>query len=482
MNRPLRRLALAIMVLFGALLVNVNYWQVVKADDLNTRTGNARQILAEYERERGPILVGDQKVAYSVATKGRLKYLRRYRNGRLYSPLTGFYSFVYGATQVERFENDVLSGTDDRLFVRRVADLLTGRPPEGGSVRLTIDEKAQRTAWRELDGQRGSVVALNPQTGAILAMVGFPSYDPNKLSSHDGEAIRAAWKNLNNRPGKPLENRPIDRRYPPGSTFKIVTAAAALSSGKYTPSTEVDAPTELPLPQTTISLPNYADSACGDGRISITEALRLSCNTAFANIGLDLGADRLREQAERFGFNRDYDIPIPTTSSSFPSNPDAPQTAFSSIGQFDVAATPLQMAMVTAGVANGGVVMKPYAVEEVRAPDLAILDTARPEELSEAVSPQVAEQLKAMMVDVVESGTGTNAQMPGISVGGKTGTAQHSESAPPHVWFTSFAPAENPQVAVAVVLEKGGHAGHDASGGENAAPIAKAVMEAVLNR
>ncbi|MGH8868522.1 MAG: peptidoglycan D,D-transpeptidase FtsI family protein [Actinomycetes bacterium] len=482
MNRPLRRLALAVALLFGLLLANVNYLQVLQAEDLRTRPGNARQILAEYERERGPILVGDQKVATSVETNDTLKYLRQYPQGRLYAHSTGFYSFVYGATNIERVENPILSGTDDQLFVRRLMDMLTGRPPEGGSVKLTLDPKAQRTARSALGGQNGAVVALDPRTGAILASVSSPSYNPSALSSHDGDAIRSAWERLNNNEDAPLVNRPIAQRYPPGSLFKVVTAAAALSSGKYSPNTEVDAPSALDLPQTTVDLPNYADSACGDHRISVLEALELSCNTAFGNIGLDLGDEALRDQAERFGFNQDYSVPMGVTQSVFPEEVDLPQTAFSAIGQYDVAATPLQMAMVAAGVANDGSVMSPYLVDEVRAPDLSILETARPNELTRAVEPGVAQQLKAMMVSVVDNGTGVNAAIPGVRVGGKTGTAEHNPSKPPHVWFMSFAPAEDPQVAVAVVVEEGGDDGSDASGGTTAAPIAKAVMEAVLNR
>jgi len=481
-NRPLRRLALAVLVLFGLLLANVNYLQVVEADSLRNHPGNARQILAEYQRERGPILVGDQKVAYSVPTKDELKYLRTYSDGPMYAPATGFYSYVYGAKNVERTQNSVLSGTDDRLFVRRVVDMLTGRPPQGGSVKLTLDPKAQKAAYKGLDGQKGAVVALDPRTGAILAMASSPSYDPTKLSSHNGDAIRKTWTRLNKDPSNPLLDRPIDERLPPGSSFKIVTSAAALSSGRYTPQTKVDAPAELDLPQTSHNLPNDYATACGNHHISVTEALALSCNTAFANIGLHLGADALRSQAEKFGFDRSYSMPMNVAKSTFPSNPDPPQLAYSSIGQFDVAATPMQMAMVAAGVANDGVVMKPYLVDEVRAPDLSVLETAHPEEMSRAVSPHVAHQLKDMMVAVVQTGTGTREQIPGIQVAGKTGTAQHAQGEPPHVWFVSFAPANNPKVAVATVLENGGKDGFNATGGGTAGPIAKSVMEAVLNR
>ncbi|CAN5566524.1 penicillin-binding transpeptidase domain-containing protein [soil metagenome] len=480
MNRPLRRVALACLVLFVLLLANANYVQVVRARDLQNRPGNARVILAEYERERGAIVVGDKRAALSKETEGDLRYLRRYPQGKLYAQATGFYSFVYGATGVERSMNDLLAGTDDRLFVRRVVDTVTGRPPQGGTVKLTLDPAAQQAAYDALDGQNGAVVALRPRTGEILAMTQFPSYDPNELSMHDRKAVTRSWNQLNADEDDPLENRPIVRRYPPGSLFKVVTAAAALSSGKFKPSTEVDAPQVLDLPQTTVGLPNYSDSSCGDGRVTVTDALRQSCNTAFGTIGLRLGGQALRKQAEAFGFNSSLTMPMRVTPSVFPADPNPPQTAQSAIGQFDVAATPLQMAMVAAGVANDGVVMQPTLIAEVQAPDLTPLEVAKPTELGEAVTPQVAAQLTDMMVTVVDDGTGANAQIPGVKVAGKTGTAQAGEGVSPHVWFMAFAPADDPQIAVAVVVENGGRLGDEASGGAVAAPMAKQVLEAVL--
>jgi peptidoglycan glycosyltransferase len=484
-NAPLRRLAVAVMLLFGLLLLNANYLQVVKADDLHNDNNNPRLIAEEYSRERGPILVAGEPVARSVETDDRLKYLRRYEPGQLYAHVTGFYSLVYGATGIEAEANSVLSGTDDSLFVRRVIDLLTGEQPKGGSVALTLDPDAQRAAYQGLRDRnaRGAVVALDPTTGAILAMVSTPSYDPNPLASHSTSEVRESYEKLSTAGGRPLLNRSIRETYPPGSTFKIVTAAAALESGRYSPDSQVNNDPELDLPLTDATLPNYDGAPCNpSGTATLTDALKRSCNAAFGQIGLELGDDALRAQAEAFGFNDAFEVPMRSVPSLFPEELDEPQTAQAAIGQFDVRATPLQMAMVAAAVANRGILMQPYLVQEVRAPDLSVLDTTRPREIGTAVSPQTAASLAQMMTAVVDDGTGTNAQIPGVKVAGKTGTAQQGEGRKPHAWFVSFAPSDtDPQVAVAVVLEEGGDA-PEVSGNELAAPIARAVMEAVLQR
>ena len=484
MNRPLRRMSAVVMLLFGLLLVNVNYLQAYRAGELRTGTGNARTILEEYDAERGPILIGGTEIARSVRTEDQLRYLRRYPAASLYAHATGYYSFVYGATGVERAEDPVLAGTDARLFVRRVGDLLTGRQRQGGAVSLTLDPAAQRAARDGLGDRQGAVVAIEPSTGAILALWSGPTFDPNLLSSHDGRAIRDYQRGLEAADSQPLLNRAISRTYPPGSTFKIVTAAAALSSGRYTPDGTVPGPAALDLPLTTADLPNYDGQPCSPGSATTTliNALRRSCNTTFGAVGLELGAKALEEQARRFGFDTEVEIPVPVAASAFPEDADQPQTAQSAIGQFDVRATPLQMAMVAAGVANNGVVMTPYLVAQRQAPDLSLLDRTDPEVLSTAVEPQVAAQLRSMMVSVVEEGTGSNARIDGVTVAGKTGTAQQGGGRKPHAWFVSFAPAgpaEEARVAVAVVLEDGGGAA-EVSGNALAAPIARSVMTAVL--
>ena len=483
MNAPLRKLSVAVLVLFGLLLLNANYLQVVRADALRNNARNPRIISEEYSRQRGPILVDGKPIARSIATKDRLKYLRDYSQGKLYAPATGFYSLVFGSSAIESESNSVLAGTDASLFVRRVIDLLTGEAPQGGSVALTLDPAAQKAAYDGLTalGARGAVVAIAPSTGAILALVSTPSYDPNLVSGHDPAAVRAAYKRLSTAPGQPMLDRALSQTYPPGSTFKVVTAAAALESGRYTPDSAVDNAPSLDLPQTTSPLPNENGGPCSpSGTATLTVALENSCNVSFGKIGLELGADALRTQADKFGFDTSVQVPMTSATSRFPTNPDLPQTAQSAIGQFDVRATPLQMAMVAAAVANRGVLMTPYLVSEVRGPDLSVLDTTTPKPLSTAISPQTSAALTTMMTKVVTEGTGSNGQIPGVVVAGKTGTAQQGGGRTPHAWFISFAPADSePKVAVAVVVEDGGGRA-EISGNGLAAPIAKAVMQAVL--
>ncbi len=478
MNSTIRRTAVALGILIIALMINANVIAVIQNDDLRARDGNRRQIIDEYDQQRGSILVGRKAIAKSVATDERLRYLRVYSDGAAYAPATGYYS-VYGATGIEKTDNDLLAGSDDRLFVDRLTTLFSGQQQQGGNVVLTLDADAQRAAFDGLDGQEGAVAAIDPRTGAILAMASSPSFDPNLLASHDPTEVSDNYEKLRRDPGDPLLNRSIQQVYPPGSLFKVVVSAAALSSGEYTPDTEVPGPAILNLPDTSATIGNYFDGPCIGGTLTLTEALAISCNTAFAKIGLKLGDAAIREQAERFGFNERLNVPLTVAPSIYPDNLNAPQTAQSAIGQFDVRSTPLQMAMVAAGVANDGVVMTPYLVAEERAPDLSALSITEPKPLSRAVSAQVAGELQDMMVTVVANGTGASAAIPGFSVGGKTGTAQDGKR-PPHVWFMAFAPAEDPQVAVAVIVENGGRLGDDATGGAVAGPIAREVMEAVL--
>ena len=301
MNSPLRRLSVAVLLLFGLLLLNANYLQVVRADALHTDRNNSRLITEEYSRERGPILVGADTITTSVETDDDLRYLRTYTDGKLYAPATGFYSLVYGASGVERERNSVLAGTDDSLFVRRIIDTLTGAQPKGGSVKLTLDAQAQRAAYRDLQrtGGKGSVVAIDPTTGAILALVSSPSYDPNLLASHSTAEVTRNYERLSSDRSRPMLNRALRQTYPPGSTFKIVTAAAALESGTFSPDSEVANDAELDLPLTDTTLPNFDKAPCSSsGTATLTDALKRSCNVAFGQIGLDLGADALRDQAE----------------------------------------------------------------------------------------------------------------------------------------------------------------------------------------
>jgi penicillin-binding protein A len=483
MNTPIRRLAAIVLLLFGSLLLSSTYIQFVQGASLRDRPDNRRTLLENYSRQRGPIVVAGSTIAKSVPTDDQLKFRRTYANPELYSHLTGYYSFVYGAgSGIERSTNPLLSGSSDQLFYRRLVDLVTGRDVRGASVELTINPKAQQAADQALGDQRGAVVALDPRTGAILAMVSHPTYDPNDLAGHDLGQVSENYRKLLASDRDPLVNRALaGKLYPPGSTFKIVTAAAALSSGKYDAESQLFGGARLDLPQTTVDLPNDFAGSCGPGdKVSLAVALKISCNTAFGSLGLALGGDALRQQAEKFGFGDQLAVPMAVTPSQVPEGMNPPQSAQAAIGQYDVRVTPLQMAMVSAGIANGGVVMSPYSVKTVRGPDLDVLERGRPQDLSRAVSRDDAKTLTEMMKGVVEGGTGTRAQIPGIAVAGKTGTAQQGEGQPPHAWFTAFAPADDPTIAVAVVVEDGGTAGNEAAGGRVAAPVAKAVMEAVL--
>ena len=481
MIRAIRRLGWVFGILAILLVVNLTFQQFILAPKINAQPGNQRTVLAEYERERGPILVGTKPVARSVATpKQTFKFLRTYSDGVLYAPATGFYSSLYGSTGLERTENEILSGNDPRLFVDRIEQLVAGRVPEGGAVQTTLLASAQKAAASGLGSNIGSVTAIDPKTGAILALVQSPSFDPNGLSTHDAAAAQDYYEQLEADPDKPLLNRPLVQTIPPGSTFKLVTAAAALEAG-YEPNSTVPGPALYPLPGSSKSLPNWFRGPCGpNDQTTLAEALAVSCNTAFAYLGNDLGADALRTQANKFGFESSFDVPMTAATSRFPEDPDDAQTAMSAIGQFDVAATSLQMAMVTASIANQGVTMYPYLVNQVLAPDLTVLSQTQPREFERAMSEQNAGALMGMMVQVVNSGTGSNARIPGVSVGGKTGTAETGAGRPNIAWFVAAAPAENPEVAVAVAVENAGRP--EVSGNAVAAPIARAVIEAVLQR
>ena len=495
MNRPIRNLAIGCLVLFLALLINVTYLQYLQSDNLTSlgkHPDNRRVLDAAFSRPRGSIVVKGKEVAQSEKSDDQYKYQRLYPLGRQYAQITGFFSRDWGVGGIEATQNSVLSGDDSKLFVNRVIDLIGNGDPQGGSVSLTINPQAQKAAYDGMralgDNVRGAVVALEPSTGKVLAMVSSPSYDPNRLASHDFAAVSKAHAALLDNDLQPLNNRAIETVLPPGSTFKLVTAAAALESGKYEPDTMVPGGARLALPQSSKFLVNENGSTCGGDKITLTRALQVSCNVSFGAIGMKIGDDAIRDTAEKFGFGERYFFDLDDSltrqaESRFPEDPDAAQTALSAIGQFDVAATPLQMAMVGAGIANGGTVMKPYLVDEIRSHDLEVVDKTTPEPLtSNAVSAATARKLTDMMVAVVDNGTAVNAQIPGVKVAGKTGTAQSEANRPPYAWFVSFAPADNPTVAVAVLVENAGVDRGEISGNGLAAPIAKAVMEAVLNQ
>jgi penicillin-binding protein A len=485
-DRHIRRLGLVFLLLFVVLFAQVNYIQVFAAKRLSENPANQRLLLQEYDTERGAILGRDGRtvLANSRPTGGRLKYQRTYPDGPLYADVTGYYSVVFGRTDLEASQNSYLSGRAPELLPQKLVDQILGRDPRGGSVITTIDPQLQQVAAEALGGQKGAVAAIDPRTGEVLALVANPTYDPNDLALHNLRRVRRNWRELQEDSSKPMLSNANRELFPPGSTFKIVTAAAALENGMK-PDTEFDNPASLDLPQTDLVLRNFGGQHCAGGASSITlaQALEISCNVTFAEIGLELGADALVEQAERFGLNQDIPLEIPFSSGRLPPDsvgPDRlPAVAFSAIGQQSVLANPLHMALIAGTIANGGVQMEPHIVREIRDPSGRVIATTRPQEFGRPISPETSSALTEMMLSVVDSGTGTAAQIPGVRVAGKTGTAQTAQGSP-HAWFVAFAPADQPRIAVAVVVLNGGDLGSEATGGRVAAPMAKAVIEAAL--
>lgn len=483
MIRYIRRAAAFCLLLLVALLANAARIQLFAADELNSNSANRRTTIDRYDQPRGNILVGGEAVTGSKDTGEQLAYERTYRHGPLYAPVTGYASQTYGTTLLENAEDDILSGTASILAPLPLwGDITRSRQP-GGDVVTTIKDTMQRAAYEGLAGRRGAVAALDPATGKILALVSSPSYDPEVLSG-TGSSVTDAWAGLNGSASQPMLNRAIRQTYPPGSAFKIVTAAAALDDRVVTdPDAETDTPSPYVLPGTSTTLPNEAR---GCEKASLAEAIRVSCNTVMAHLGVEVGLDGMLEAAGRFGFNdNDLKIPSRVARSNFDSDMSDDQLALSSIGQFDTTATPLQMAMVASAVANGGDLRRPHLVDRTTDDDGATVRQQDSGSYRQAMNPGTAMQLQRMMVDVVESGTGTNAAIDGVTVGGKTGTAQHGidNSGTPYAWFISWAQAPDsgrPAVAVAVVVEDASANRADISGGGNAAPIARAVMEAAL--
>jgi len=493
-NRPIRTLTIGCLILFVALLLNITYVQFVKADDYNDNADNRRVFQATFSRPRGAILAGKQAIAKSVPSKDQYEWQRTYPKPFEYAPITGYLSYQFGQSGIESSQNDILSGEDDRLFTNRLIDLVTNTEPKGGNVELTINPKVQDAAYNGLTALgsdvQGAAVAIEPSTGRILAMASTPSYDPNGLASHDLNKAADAWKRLDpNDPNGRMQNRATRTTLPPGSTFKLVTASAALEDLKMTPDSLVNGTNRLDVPQTDKDMHNEDGTTCGnlgEAKVSFTTALDWSCNVSFGDVALRLTDAQLRTQAEKFGFGQRYLTDLSGQAvSSFPSGTLGPafrvQTA---IGQYDVRATPLQMAMVSAGIANGGTVMKPYLVDRVTSSSLDVVDQGNPTPIDDqpAISSKTAAQLTQMMESVVDHGTGTPAKIPGVAVAGKTGTAQSDPNRPPYAWFTAFAPAENPKIAVAVMVQKSGTARNDIAGGALCAPIAKSMIEAAIGQ
>lgn len=476
-------------LLASALLGRAHWLQLVDAEELAAAEGNRRSQIEAFLQPLGDIVVGGKAVTGSKETEGgTLRYKRHYRDGPMYAPVTGYLSQAQGATFLEGVEGELLGGSDPRLL-NSPLDLLTGRQPRGADVVTTIDPAAQRAAYEGLTGlgARGAVVALEPATGRVLALASAPSYDPSDFA---GITLKEAerFQMLNKDPGKPLINRALREAYPPGSTFKILTAAAALEHRVFDDidtRSKASSPYRLPLSSTTISSV-VSDEQCED--VSVRTGLRWSCNNVFLDAAAEVGPHRMRETAEKFGFNAEQFLPVRASASVYPRQPDPPQTALTGMGQGSVTSTPMQMAMVAAGIANGGTVMKPYLVDEIRTSDLTVIEKAEPEVLAQAVSADTAAQVREAMESTVTDGTGSQARIDGITVGGKPGTAQHGADVRderPYAWFVSYAQGDDgePAVAVAVFVDPAemNVSREDIAGGRLAGPIAKAVMRAVLN-
>ncbi|MEU9620332.1 MULTISPECIES: penicillin-binding transpeptidase domain-containing protein [unclassified Streptomyces] len=483
MIRYIRRAAALCLLLLVALLLNAARVQVFEANSLDNNPANRRLTIARYHQPRGNILVGGTSVTGSENTGEQLAYERTYKNGPLYAPVTGYASQTYGTTLIEHAEDGILSGTDSMLAPFPLWNEITRSQQPGGNVVTTVKDSMQRAAYDGLGGRRGAVAAVDPSTGRILALVSTPSYDPGQLSG-TGSSVTDAWQRLNATKSQPMLNRAIRQTYPPGSTFKIVTAAAALDTDVVTdPDAETDTPSPYVLPGTTTTLPNEAE---GCENASLAEAIRVSCNTVMAELGVRVGLKDMVDAVRKFGFN-DTGLKIPSgvAKSNFDTKMSDDQLALSSIGQFDTTATPLQMAMVASAVANGGDLKYPYLVDRTTTRSGSTVHRNGSRTYHQAMSPRTAMRLRRMMVDVVERGTGSNAAIDGVTVGGKTGTAQHGidNTGRPYAWFISWAQAPDsgrPAVAVAVVVEDAAANRADISGGGSAAPIARSVMEAAL--
>ena len=492
MTKPIGRVSIAVIVMVVALLANATYVQVFKADALRSDPRNNRVLLDEYSRQRGAITAEGTVIAVSNPTDSRLKFLRTYpTDAAAFAPVTGFFSFQYGSTGIEQYENSILNGNDDRLFGQRFMDMFSGRDPRGGNVVTTINPKLQRVAYNGLlngctGGCRGAVVAIQPNTGKILAMASAPSYDPNKLASHDQAVREQSWASWNSSDSNPMLNRATNQLYPPGSTYKVVTTATALRDG-INPDIRLTAAPSITLPDTATSLTNYGGETCpgsSGGTVSLEQAFKYSCNTAFVALTTSKMKDdpiaKFKETSRRFGMDEQQpDTPLPVAQSTVGEIPDLAALGQSSIGQRDVRLTPLENAMIAATVANGGVRMQPYLVDKLQAADLRTLYTTQPTQVNEPIDGTQAQTLTNLMIESERNTSGAGGS---VSIASKTGTAEHtdvSSDATPYSWYIAFGPSSNAQVAVAVIVENG-DLGNDSTGGAVAAPIGRAVINALV--
>ncbi|MFK4762141.1 peptidoglycan D,D-transpeptidase FtsI family protein [Microbacterium sp. ZW T5_45] len=485
MTKELRRLSIVMLFMFLSLFVATSWIQVIDADALAQNDNNKRTRLDSYEIQRGSIIVDGVAIASSVPSDDMYQFQRVYADAAMWETVTGYYNAALDSkTGLESALNTDLSGTGSNAFFAEIERIVSGQPQRGFSAELTLNTAAQKAAYDALQGLEGAVVAIEPKTGRILAMVSTPGFDTNLLATHDADAANAAYDQLVADANHPLLNRAIAGTLnPPGSTFKILVAAAAFQTGDWTPDSTLPNPARYQLPGSNDTVSNAWGGTCGDGEtVTIAEALRLSCNIPMAELAVQLGDDTIRAAAEKFGFNQSFSIPLESTPSSYPRGLDDPQTALTGFGQGQVTATPLQIAMVSAGLANDGVVMNPRLVDTIIANDLSVVRTYEDSEFGQAVDADVSDEVTAAMVASVATGAAQGARIDGVDVAGKTGTAENDGSDPYTLWFTGFAPADDPAVAVAVVVENGGGQGQSGTGDTIAAPIAKKVIEAVLGR
>ena len=494
MNKPLKFLTRTVFGMFLVLFFAVTMIQFVTADELRANELNGRTVKNGYKVERGSILVDGDPIAYSTPTGDEFRYVRQYSAGPLYAPVTGYFSHTQGMTGLEAAMNQDLSGIGNAQFFTRIMNTLNGVAPQGSSVETTIDPRAQQAAADAMaaSGFEGAVVAIEPSTGRILAQVSTPSFDPNTLSSNNDAEIITNYRQLEEDPQRPLENRAIaGDLYHPGSVYKLVVAAAAIEDGEATPSSEFANPAQLSLPQSSAVMQNASRTTCGPGdRATLEQAIVMSCNIPIAELAMKMDRNAVPDMARAFGFEQEITTPLAVTPSASPQPADDAQAALSSIGQLDVRVTPLQIAMVSAGIANGGTVMRPHLVDQVITPDLRVEREFPPEELGRPISNKTADALTGIMERGVSApeGLAQKAAIPGVRVAGKTGTAENGTAddgsdLPFTLWFTGFAPADDPEVAVAVVIEDGGGEAYGFEGGSFDLPTAvgKQVMEAVLS-
>ncbi|GAA2150911.1 penicillin-binding transpeptidase domain-containing protein [Actinomadura napierensis] len=491
MDKPIRWVAVFGMLLFFGLMAQVNYVQGSQAESLRTDPHNARQYQEVFNAPRGQISAGGEVLVTSTPTgKDNPKYGRTYKDGPVFAPLTGY--FNGNATQVERAYNSLLGGKDKRIANQHWFDTFIGKKPEGANVELTVDPQAQRTAYAQLKanteaGRRGGAVVIDAKTGAVRVAASWPSYDPNEVAPQTGDKGAKRLEQLEKGSGvvRPLNDNALSQTFPPGSTFKTVTGTAAMNQLGMNDQTTLDT-SPLTLPESGTNLPNDSDTGACGGQAPMKDAYAQSCNTSFGRLALQLGIERLNKGAAEYGFGKSVKIEpqMPAAESDVPVNytdADGKQqhtgrdaTARSGIGQENVRATPLQMAMVASAIVNGGKLMNPYVVDKVRAKDQSELYSVSPKEYSQPLSGSQASQFQAMMRAVVQSGTATN--LKGDDIAGKTGTAEQGPGNPNARWFIGFAPADNPRYGFAVMTEGKGF------GATGAGPIAAAIMRQVLKK